>query len=117
LHYNPAMATDTSIVVYRISGALFFGAVSTVSAVLDRVADRYGTLVIDFAQVPFLDSTAANAMEGIVRKAKRSGVTVFITGASTDIRRTLETHGVAEPPAIFRPSIETAVREARNLEN
>ena len=35
----PALATDPDVVVYRISGAFFFGAASAVGAVLDRIAD------------------------------------------------------------------------------
>jgi len=43
---------------------VLLGAASTVGAVLDSIADTHKAFVIDFAAVPFLDSTAANAMAG-----------------------------------------------------
>ena len=51
--------------------------------------------VIDFAAVPFLDSTAANAMGRVAAKAQRQGIRLFITGASPAVRRALLTHGVS----------------------
>ena len=52
---------------YRITGAFFFGAVAVA-----RCSPSVGpALGIDFA-VPFLDSTAANAIAQIVIKAKRT---------------------------------------------
>jgi SulP family sulfate permease len=59
--YDSALAANSDVVVYRISGAFFFGAAATVGAVLERIADRPKTFVLDFSDVPFLDSTAARA--------------------------------------------------------
>jgi sulfate permease, SulP family len=42
--------------------------------VLERIADRPKTFVLDFSDVPFLDSTAARAIEAAIMKANRSGV-------------------------------------------
>jgi SulP family sulfate permease len=64
--YDPALATDSAVVVYRLSGAFFFGTASTVGAVLDRIADQRKAFVIDFTAVPFVDSTAANVIAGTV---------------------------------------------------
>jgi len=60
--YDAGLATDRDVMVYRISGAFFFGAASSVGAVLDNIASTHKAFVVDFAAVPFLDSTAANAM-------------------------------------------------------
>ena len=38
--YDPSLATDPDVLVYRITGAFFFGAASTVGTVLDSIADR-----------------------------------------------------------------------------
>jgi sulfate permease, SulP family len=72
--YDSALAANSDVVVYRISGAFFFGAAATVGAVLERIADRPKTFVLDFSDVPFLDSTAARAIEAAIMKANRSGV-------------------------------------------
>ena len=72
--YDPGLAADPDVLVYRITGAFFFGAASTVGAVLDSIADSRKAFVVDFAAVPFLDSTAANAMSRVAAKAKRQGI-------------------------------------------
>src|SRR5690606_36082891 len=60
LPYDAHAASDPDVVVYRLSGAFFFGAAAAVGAALDRIADRRKSFILDFAAVPFLDSTAAN---------------------------------------------------------
>jgi len=110
--YDPAIATDPDVAVYRITGAFFFGAAATVGSVLDRIADQHKAFVIDFSAVPFIDSTAANTIEGIARKAHRSGVLLLISAASPAIRKTLAAHGITPPAIPFEPSIEAALAAA-----
>ena len=79
--YRPDEGADPEAVVYRIRGAMFFGAVSAVAAALDRIGDAHRVLVIDFAGVTLVDSSAANMIEGLAAKARRQGVAVYLTGA------------------------------------
>jgi sulfate permease, SulP family len=48
---------DPTMVVYRISGAFFFGAAASIGAMLERIGDAHRNLIIDFSAVPFVDST------------------------------------------------------------
>jgi len=107
--FDPALAANPDVVVYRISGAFFFGAAATVGSVLDRIADQYRTLVIDFSAVPFLDSTAARTIAGIARKAERSGVDLIVTGAAPAVRHELLAHGVGLPTVHYHASIDSAL--------
>jgi sulfate permease, SulP family len=111
--YDPSLANDPDVVVYRITGAFFFGAASTIGAVLDGLADRHKAFIIDFAAVPFLDSTAANAIGRTAEKARRQGVRVFITGTSQSVRRALLTHGARSPRVKYRADIAHAVAEIK----
>ena len=111
--YDSRLAADPDILVYRINGAFFFGAASSVGAVLDGIADTSKAFVIDFAAVPFLDSTAANAMSRVASKAARQGIRLFITGASPLVRRALLTHGVGRSRATYRETIARAVAEIK----
>ncbi|MEI5680108.1 MULTISPECIES: SulP family inorganic anion transporter [unclassified Mesorhizobium] len=111
--YDAASASDPDTVVYRISGAFFFGAASTVGTVLDRIADQRKSFVLDCAAVPFLDSTAANVIEGAVRKANRAGVRFFITGANRQTRRTLMAHSVKPPHVRYKATIAGALAQIR----
>jgi SulP family sulfate permease len=111
--YDSRLAADPDVLVYRITGAFFFGAASTVGTVLDSIADSRKAFVVDFAAVPFLDSTAANAMSRVATKAKRQGIRLFITGASPAVRRALLTHGVRPPRARYRETIARAVADIK----
>ncbi|HZS85191.1 MAG TPA: SulP family inorganic anion transporter [Stellaceae bacterium] len=111
--YDAALASNPDIIVYRISGAFFFGAAATVSAVLDRLAENPKAYVIDFSAVPFIDSTAATTIGGFVRKARRAEAGIFIAGAKPSVRRVLLTHGVRPPAARFRSTVADAVAAAQ----
>ena len=111
--YDSRLAADPDVLVYRITGAFFFGAASTVGTVLDSIADSRKAFVVDFAAVPFLDSTAANAMSRVAVKARRQGIRLYITGASPTVRRALLTHGVRPPRARYRETIARAVADIK----
>ncbi len=107
--YDSALAVDPDILIYRITGAFFFGAASAIGSVLDGAADRRKAFVVDFAAVPFLDSTAANVMGRVAAKAGRQGIKLFITGATPAVRRALLTHGVTRARANYRETIGRAI--------
>jgi sulfate permease, SulP family len=111
--YDPGLAVDRDVLVYRITGAFFFGAASAIGGVLDAIADKRRAFVVDFAAVPFLDSTAANAIARVAAKAGRQGIKLFITGASPAVRRALLTHGVSPPRARYRETIARAVADIK----
>jgi SulP family sulfate permease len=106
--YDPTAASDPDTVVYRISGAFFFGAAATVGSVLDRIADQSRNFILDCSAVPFIDSTAANVIEGAAAKAKRAGIRFVIAGAAPAVRRMLITHGVKRPLAVYASSVGEA---------
>lgn len=110
--YEPD-AFGNNVAVYRISGAFFFGATAAVSAVLDRIGARPKVFVLDFAEVPLVDSTAANTLAGFVRKLRGEGTTVYFTAARRSVRRTLLQAGLRRPLVVYAPSIEEAVVMSR----
>src|ERR1700691_2197522 len=111
--FDVSLAADPDVMVYRITGGCFFGAASAVGTVLDSIADTGKAFVVDFAAVPFLDSTAAHAMSGVAAKAARRGIRLFITGASPTVRRALLTHGVSPPHVKYRETIARAVADIK----
>ena len=113
--YDPRLATDPRIAVYRITGAFFFGAAATVGSVLDGLARRHRILVVDFSAVPFIDSTAANALGSTIRSAERHGVTVMISAASPAIKTMLARQRVDPRSVRFERSLDEAVAVAQAL--
>jgi SulP family sulfate permease len=104
---------DPTVVVYRISGAFFFGAAASIGTVLERIGDAHRNLIIDFAAVPFVDSTGAKTIEGLAHKAAQRGVGVYLTGMSEGVRRELAAQGARRPLVNKAPSIEQALAEIR----
>ena len=107
--YDEDVAANPEVVVYRITGALFFGATASIGSVLDRIQDSHKALIVDFSAVPFLDSTGANMIEGLAHKAHKRGVALWLTGASRDIQRVFVTHGLKRPLVHYAASIEEAL--------
>ncbi|WP_242223270.1 SulP family inorganic anion transporter [Shinella zoogloeoides] len=108
---RPVVADDPDTVIYRISGVFFFGAAASVGSVLDRIADQRRNFVLDCTDVPLLDSTAASVIEGLVRKAERTGVRVFIAGLKPELRKLLEAHDLHAPRLTFSPGVDAAMAE------
>jgi sulfate permease, SulP family len=111
--YDAAGATDPDIVVYRISGAFFFGATASVAAALERIGQQAKAYIIDFSAVPIVDSTAAAMLEGFVQRMNRRGTQIFLTGARPAVRRVLLPQGLKPPRVRYAATIEAARMAAR----
>jgi SulP family sulfate permease len=110
---DEASGQDPTVVVYRISGAFFFGAAASIGTVLEQIGDAHRNLIIDFTAVPFVDSTGAKTIEGLARKAAQRGVGVTLTGMSEGVRRELAAQGARRPLVNKAPSIDQALAEIR----
>ena len=111
--YDTEQATDPEVMIYRISGALFFGATAAVSTVLDRVGAPPRSFVLDFSNVPLIDITAANALRGFVQKLDRSGTRIYFAGARPTVRKTLEATGFKEPTIRYAATAAAALEQAK----
>lgn len=109
---QPAGA-DSDVMVYRISGAFFFGATASVSAVLDRIGAHPKAFILDFADVPIVDSTAARTLEAFANKLNRGGTKLYFTSATRSVRRTLLAAGLRKPLVQYAAQIEDAVAMSR----
>jgi SulP family sulfate permease len=105
--YDPALATNRDVIIYRISGAFFFGATARVLTVLERLGATPRLLVLDFEDVPLIDSTAAHSLVAFVNKIKRSGTKVIFAAARPPVRRTLIRAGL-KPPLVSYAAISSA---------
>ena len=111
--YDAGLATDRDVVVYRITGAFFFGAASTVGARARRHRRAATRRSWSIRRRAVLDSTAANTIGRVAAKAQRQGIRLFITGASPAVRRALLTHGARPPRAKFRETVARAVADIK----
>lgn len=113
--YDEESATSRDYVIYRISGAFFFGAAASIGSVLDRIADRHKALIIDFKAVPFIDSTAAHFIYELAHKTSGRNVALILTGVLPDVKKELIAHEVCPPLVTYEDDITAAIDGVERL--
>lgn len=75
----PAMPGDEQIALFRLDGALFFGAADKV---LERVnaISNVRVVILRMSQLQILDATGARVITDLVHQLERRGITVLIKG-------------------------------------
>jgi sulfate permease, SulP family len=106
--YDSGAVTDREVVIYRLSGAFFFGAAATVGAVLDRIGKPPKVFILDLTAVPFLDATGANTLETFAHKLEGSGTSLIIAGARPAVAATLAHFGLREPHIMLSETLASA---------
>ncbi|MFM1815148.1 MAG: hypothetical protein RLZ98_1843 [Pseudomonadota bacterium] len=107
--YDHATQKSNDAVVYRIRGAFFFGAAAALETVLDRISEHNRVLILDFTDVPFVDSSAAHTIDGIARKLARRDARMILTGTTHDMRLALFAHAIKPPLATYDLTIASAL--------
>jgi SulP family sulfate permease len=105
---RPLDNTDASTIIYRLDGAFFFGAVATASSVLDRIADGHRNLVLDCTGIQFIDTSGANMLAGVIRKAQRGGVRVYVVSDRPELRLMLSHHEPHGDDIVFTTTLNEA---------
>jgi sulfate permease, SulP family len=83
------------IVVYRIDGALFFGAAQRFLTELTAVTD-VRVMILRLSHVQSLDATGAHALGEIVDELESRGITVLLKGVRPHHRRILDAVGTLD---------------------
>ncbi|WP_448811651.1 SulP family inorganic anion transporter [Agromyces bauzanensis] len=79
---GPAEPGDERIALFRLEGALFFGAAERM---LERVGDirDVEVVIIRMSQLQILDATGAQVINELIQALERRGVTVLVKGIQT----------------------------------
>ncbi len=102
-----------NVMVYRISGAFFFGATARVNIILDRVVNPPKAFVLDFSDVPFIDITAAAALERFVKRLHKAGTEVVFASVRPHVRHSFGLPGLRGRSVRFAPNVEKALLSLR----
>lgn len=76
---GPAHAGDEHIALYRLDGAMFFGAADRIGAEIRADADAL-VVVLRLSQLRLVDATGAHALAELVAHLELAGVTVLVKG-------------------------------------
>ncbi len=103
-----------NVLVYEVSGPLFFGAVENFEKALADTHSESAALLIRLVRVPFMDITGIQALESILEKFRLAGVTVWLREANERVAAKLVKAGVNSGTSPWNPidSLASASRIA-----
>ena len=106
-------AADGRIVIYHLSGPFSFGAANGMARSM-ATADAFDALIVDLTDVPFLDSSASLAVEGVIKLVQSRGGRVFVAGVGAKTGRVLDKLGALSmlPPGHRHDSRRDALHAA-----
>jgi sulfate permease, SulP family len=90
------MDLPPGVLVYRVEGPFFFGAVETFERALAATHTDPEVLIIRLRWVPFIDITGLQTLEEVFRDLRRRGVRVMVTGANERVAAKLAKAGLLE---------------------
>jgi SulP family sulfate permease len=113
---QPSHPGDERIVLFRLDGALFFGAADRM---LDRVTkiNDVSVVIIRMSQLQVLDATGAKVITEMITALERRGITVLIKGIQPQHLRLANRVGVVSSLRHMKHlfvSLDDAVEHARN---
>ena len=103
--YDAEAPSNAERVTLRLRGPYFFGAAARLGSVLDRIADNPSAFVVDFADVPMIDSTGARSFELLAHKVQRKGGQLYLVSVRPEVRSQLERQGARSPLVTYLGSI------------
>ncbi len=77
------------VMVYEITGALFFGAAQTFQEALRQTNQKPKAVILNLKNVPLIDATGLYRLEHVVRNFKMQGTIVYLAGASASVNADL----------------------------
>lgn len=107
---------DERIAVFRIDGALFFGAVERI---MERVGEHEGidVVILRLSQLHLVDATGAHSLAAVVSELEKRGVTVLIKGVRPEhlnLMRRLQVFSALRHRSHLFDDLEPAVEHARS---
>lgn len=105
------------VLVYRVFGALLFGAADKLDSVMRRTGSDAKVIVLHLSAVIAMDRTALNALETLREKLKRHGRHLVLSGSHTQPHAMMEKAGFLNElgPDNVCKDLPSAVARAREL--
>ncbi|MFL5582774.1 MAG: SulP family inorganic anion transporter [Gemmatimonadaceae bacterium] len=79
-HATGRYAIPKGIEVFEIDGPFFFGAAETFRDTLARISGKPKVLILRMRRVPSIDATGIHTLSDVVRRSRRDGTLVLLSG-------------------------------------
>ena len=108
---DAAAAGRTDVRVFRLFGALFFGAAGKVESLSDEVPASVRWVILDAQHLLSIDSSGLGALESLARDLARRGISLVICGLHRQPLAQLDTTTTAEWAAlpVLRPDLAASL--------
>src|SRR5690348_4500259 len=105
------------VMVYRMMGAFFFGAVDKLESVLKRLNEEPEVLILRMRKVVAIDATGLNALEDLHDKLRRRGKHLVLSAPHTNPMMVMEKAGFIDRLGRENvcPHIDAALERAREI--
>jgi SulP family sulfate permease len=115
--HEPVRDLPPGVLVYRVFGALMFGAAEKLDNVVRRAGAETKVVILHMAAVSALDATALNALEMLHEKLRHHGRQLVLSGPHTQPYFLMDKAGFLERvgPANVTGDLPAAVERARAL--
>lgn len=105
------------VMIYRMMGAFFFGAVDKLESVLKRVNQEPEVLILRMRKVVAMDATGLNSLEDLYEKLRRRGKHLVLSAPHTNPMMVMEKAGFIDRLGRENvcPHIDAALERAREI--
>lgn len=110
----PTIDLPKGVMLYEITGALFFGATQSFQDILRQTHSKPKAIILNFRNVTLIDATAAYRLGDIVKSFHSEGTAVFLTGYSQNIEAELKSDKVLSYAKV-NPDIMECLEEAKKI--
>jgi SulP family sulfate permease len=114
---HPSKVLPKGIEVFEIEGPFFFGAAMKFRDTISDIEKRPKVLILRMRYVPTIDATGLNALEEVVKKTRKLGTVIILSGVRPNLLKLLrkaEITGIIKEEMIV-PNFETAVKKAKEI--
>ena len=78
------------VMIFEITGPLFFGAAQKFQEVMGEINDRHSVVIMQMHKVPLIDATGLHRLKELVKRLNAQRKTVYLTGVDPRVRAELE---------------------------
>jgi SulP family sulfate permease len=80
----------SDVMIFEITGPLFFGAAQKFQEVMGEINDRHRVVILRMQNVPLIDATGLHRLKEIVKRLTAKRKTVYLTGVDPRVRAELD---------------------------
>ncbi len=104
------------IMVYEITGALFFGATQTFQEALKQTNQKPKVIILNLKNVPLIDATGLYRLGEIIKEFQKQGTLIYLTEYSPAIKAEIKNSSI-NGLTILHPNLAFCIHDAKEKLN